>query len=242
MSVVTVEVPGLGRLDPVVRRLRAAGAPSSGGWAERLLKGAGRVEVLPAKAVLQTEDGTRRRPRWLVSGWACRHRHLPDGRRQIFDVVLPGEGVGVSPRPGPIALTSTSALTQVELVDARDLTHPDLLNASPVVAAALQAGADEEERRLLNQVVRLGRMSALERAAHLLLELHARLDVVGLCQGDRFPLPLTQDTLADVLGLSVVHANRTLQELRRRELAVLKGGWAHLQDRARLAEAAGGLE
>lgn len=77
----------------------------------------------------------------------------------------------------------------------------------------------------------------MERLAHLFLELHERLEVIGQTDGDRFPLPLTQETLADVSGLSVVHVNRTLQELRRENLARFEKGWVHLLDRRALAEA-----
>jgi CRP-like cAMP-binding protein len=83
--------------------------------------------------------------------------------------------------------------------------------------------------------MRLGRQTALERTAHLFLELRQRLAAVGLADGARFPLPLTQEVLADTLGLSIVHMNRTLQQLRREGLVEVKSGWARLLDPAALA-------
>ena len=202
------------RMTPVVARLREAGADSPE-LVERLLAMGSRIEYLPAKTVLQTQDDPVRRPRYMVAGWACRFRYLSDGRRQIFSLLLPGDGVGVCLRANPLANAGTMALTSVECVDAADLVQPSVLQDLPELAKALQTSADAEERRMLDHTVRLGRMTALERTAHLLLELYDRLEAVGLADDSRFDFPVTQEALADTLGLSVVHMNRTLQELRR---------------------------
>lgn len=180
------------------------------------------------------------RPRFVLSGWACRQRLLPDGRRQIFDFVLPGDLVG-SCSVSPVAMpAATVALTRIEAVNAvslqailaaRDATQDPL-------ARACLALERQGEALLLNQVMRLGRQTAYERAAHLLLELHDRLGAVGLAQGNRFPLPLRQEILAEALGLSVVHINRTLQQLRRDRMIELAHGFAVLLQPERLREAA----
>ena len=173
-----------------------------------------------------------RQPRLVVSGWGCRMRTLPDGRRQIFSFLLPGDLVGIGARPNPLAVCRTTALTRMETADARPLL--DVLSGinrqAPGVRAALLVCAAQEEACLLDQVVRLGRQTALERTAHLLLELRWRLSTAGLSGERRFPLPLTQEMLADALGLSVVHANRTLQALRRDRLLELRAGYAQLPD------------
>ena len=87
---------------------------------------------------------------------------------------------------------------------------------------------------MLTHVARLGRMSALERLAHLLVQLHDRLDVIGAVENDRFALPLPQEMLGDLLGLSTVHVNRTVQELRRQKLISTERNVVHLLDRAAL--------
>ena len=214
---------------PLLLRWRHAGFASSGLVHQAQALGT-RTEVAVAKAVLQEEDDPIRRPRYLVSGWGCRFRGLPDGRRQIFDFVLPGEGIGVCLRANPLANTSTAALTSVRLIDARPLLQPAAIAACNELGPALLAQADADERRALDHMVRLGRMTALERIAHLLLELHARLAVVGLTERERFSLPVTQETLADVIGLSVVHVNRTMQELKRSGLVHIERGWMRLLD------------
>lgn len=224
--------------NPVLARFQSTGFCSP--QLEVLITELGsRSEAVASKAVLQTEDAPVRRPHYLVSGWACRFRHLSDGRRQIFDFVLPGEGIGVCLRPAPLANTSTTALTPVRLVDAAPLLRAEALDSCKELVCALQTHADADERRMLDQVVRLGRLSALERLAHLILDLHQRLVVVGQADGDRFSLPLTQETLADALGLSVVHVNRTIQELRRQNLVQLERGVVRLPDRDGLARLAG---
>lgn len=221
------------KLLPVVARLSAAGA-SIPRLTPALRAAGARLSTAPAKAQLQVEDERMRRPCYLVSGWACRYTELADGRRQIYDVILPGEGVGVCPQPRPLALTSVAALTRVELMDATELVRPDALAADPDLARALDRMADLDERRMLAQIARLGRMSALERMADLLLQLHDRLVVIGAVQKERFALPLTQELLGDLLGLSTVHLNRTVQELRRQKLITAERGFVELLDRASL--------
>lgn len=227
-----------GVMEPVLQRLQRGPPPPSPQLAQQVAALGARVESLPARSTLQTQDEPVRRPRYLISGWACRYRHLSDGRRQIFDVVLAGEGVGVSLRPHPLAHTSIAALTPVRLVDASPLLQPETLADSPELVAALLSQADEDERRALDQIVRLGCLTALERLADLFLELHARLDVIGQVVGERFPLPLTQETLADMTGLSVVHVNRTIQELRRQGALRMERGWVQLLDRSMLEQLA----
>lgn len=221
------------RMEPVLLRLRVAG-PCSPELMARVAALGSRVENVPPKTYLQTEGDPVLRPRYLLSGVAFRYRHLPDGRRQVFDLVLPGEGVGVCLRPTPFASTSTVVLNEAQLVDAADIISPAALQDCPELVSTLQVLADLDERRMLDHIVRLGRMTALERLAHLLLELHDRLELVGQAEADRFTLPLTQETLADLLGLSVVHVNRTLQELRRRSLVRNERGRAWICDRGGL--------
>ncbi|MNR30865.1 Nitrogen fixation regulation protein FixK [compost metagenome] len=83
-------------------------------------------------------------------------------------------------------------------------------------------------------MVRLGRQSAHERTAHFLLEWRQRCRIAGLAEGERFPMPLTQEVLSDALGLSIVHLNRTLQHMKREGLIEVKRGWIALLDVARL--------
>jgi hypothetical protein len=122
------------------------------------------------------------------------------------------------------------ALTRTITADARPLcaalNSGDSVNASLVAACTRSDWLDEAS--ILDQIVRLGRLTALERMAHLLLELYSRLNRVGLTMGRRFSAPITQETLANALGLSVVHINRTLQQLRRERLIEMRAGFVEL--------------
>jgi CRP-like cAMP-binding protein len=174
--------------------------------------------------------------RVIISGWACRQRTLPDGRRQIFGLLLPGDTVGLNVVTAPLDQMSTVAINRVESMDA--LMLREILTLGDGRYGRLKAAVNETRRLedvyLLNHVMRLGRQSALERLAHLILEIQERCRLAGLLRGGRFPMPLTQEVLSDALGLSIVHVNRTLQQLKREGLIEAKGGQATILDQRRL--------
>jgi CRP-like cAMP-binding protein len=157
--------------------------------------------------------------RILLSGWAAKVRFLGDGRRQILSFVIPGDTFGLAARPCAVALCSTIALTTAVIASVRVVSDaiagPDATNGLGAIAWCMLRN---EEACLLSQITRIGRQSAYERVAHLLLEIYHRLKSVSFVQGNRYVLPLTQEMLADALGLSVVHTNRILQQLRRDRL------------------------
>jgi CRP-like cAMP-binding protein len=152
--------------------------------------------------------------------------------------LLPGDAVGLSARSKPRSFTNIIALTTVRTVDAPEIAVAwrDRLRA-PGLAAALDLMAAEEEYFTLAHIVRLGRQTAYERMAHWFLEIEHRTAARGLTSGVSFPLPLTQETLADVLGLSVVHVNRTLQQMRREGRIELTRSRLSLLDKPALAAA-----
>ena len=178
------------------------------------------------------------RPQFIVSGWACRQRVLADGRRQIFSILLPGDGIGLSRFPRA-ELASLHALTALETADAGPVLSAVQGGRAPGVARALSALEPLEQMLLFDHMVRLGRQTAYERVAHFLLELQRRLEIAGLGDSQRFPLPLTQEVMADALGLSIVHVNRTLQQLRRERLIELRSGVTILLERELLGGIAG---
>jgi CRP-like cAMP-binding protein len=153
-------------------------------------------------------------PQLLLEGWACRQRILPDGRRQIFDLVLPGDMIGFRAFPGPMDGLAVMPLTHLRTADISSLRTAALKGAYPGLAQILKLSHLVEERRLISHVVRLGRLSAYERVVDLLVEVRDRLATVGLGAEGRFPFPVTQAVLSDLLGLSPVHINRVLQQLR----------------------------
>jgi CRP-like cAMP-binding protein len=171
----------------------------------------------------------------IVSGWACELRILPDGRRQIFSFLLPGDAIEAR-GAGSVGSCGVVALTRLEVVN-----RGSPLTADPAYRDAarqtLSDAAIQRERRLYDHLVRMGRLSAKERVIHLLLELYDRLERVGLVHGETFKIPLTQEVFADALGLSVVHINRTLKGLRKEGWVCIKAGSVTLRNRPRLAAA-----
>lgn len=182
-------------------------------------------------------------PRMVVAGWACQYRLLPDGHRQIVSLKLPGDLL--SPLM-PVRLPSScavAALTELETVNAQPLAEAAAAAAAdpahPGLAHGVRVMAHLHDMLLYDQIVRLGRQTACGRFAHLMLELRERLDRVGLADSDSFAMPLTQDVLADVLGFSVVHVNRTVQQLRRDRLLDIRNGTVTLTQPEALQELSG---
>jgi CRP-like cAMP-binding protein len=224
---------GTRSIDPILRRLRSLGAEAD---AELVRALADRRERHGPGEQLIAEGQGAGRPRFIVSGWACRQRLMADGRRQIFALLLPGDGFGFGARP---ALSSVIALTALETVDATAAQEAVRRGAAPGLARAFAAAELMEDALLLDHAVRLGRLTAFERVTHFMLELQQRLETAGLGDRQRFPLPLTQEILADTLGLSIVHVNRTLQQLRRAGLIELRSGVAILLEPEAMARGCG---
>jgi CRP-like cAMP-binding protein len=198
----------------------------------------GEMQAQAGGTELLAEGARLNRAQILLEGWAVHQRVLSDGRRQIFSFLLPGDIFGISARLNGEALCSAFALTSV--VTAPLAMLDEALRRAPgsgcgrIVREALGL----EESFLVNQVVRLGQQSAQERLINLLLEFHDRLAAVGLVEDDSFVLPFTQEVLSDAVGLSTVHTNRTLQQLRREHLIETHLNQTRLIDRKRLAEMA----
>ena len=186
-------------------------------------------------------QGQRTSPRFLVSGWAARIRLLADGRRQIIGFVLPGDGLGFCRRPQPMATCAVVALTPVQTLDAGPVIEG---LASPpdraTLARAIDIAAGMDEAWLMDQIVRLGRLTAYERLSHLILELRCRLAAVGHTDdADSLSFPPTQEDLGDATGLSMVHVNRTLRQLREDGMIGLRNGRLTIHNAPALAAISG---
>lgn len=200
--------------------------------------GLGEMQVTGSGGELLAEGTRLNRAQILLEGWAVRQRVLSDGRRQIFSFLLPGDIFGICARPGGEALYATVALTSVVTAPLTMLDEALQRSPSSTSGRIVREMLSLEESLLVNQVVRLGRQSAHERLINLLLEFHDRLAAVGLIENGSFMLPFTQEVLSDALGLSTVHTNRTLQQLRREQLIETHLNQMRLLDRMRLTEVA----
>lgn len=184
------------------------------------------------------EGDTPRQVNLILEGWACRYKMLEDGRRQIVAFLLPGDLCDIRMfilKQMDHAIGAVSPVTLAQIP--KDMVL-DLIDRHPRVSRALWWNSLVEEAIQREWTANLGQRDAVERMAHLLCELFIRLRGVGLVEGHSCELPVTQSELGDATGLSTVHVNRTLQELRARNLIVLKGKTLTIPDLEALQNAA----
>jgi CRP-like cAMP-binding protein len=151
----------------------------------------------------------------LYSGWAFRHKTLPDGRRQILNFLLPGDLIGLQAAMFDAALHSVEALTDVQLCKLPRRKVWALFGQMPGLAFDVTWLGAREESIVDENLTSAGRRTAAERVAALIVALYKRARALDLVTDDTFEFPLTQQHIADALGLSLVHTNKTLARLRR---------------------------
>jgi len=196
------------------------------------------LRVEPGASFLR--EGTRNDHLYTVlNGWAFRYKMLDDGRRQILNYALPADLVGLQGTLMREMEHSVEALTPLTLCVFPRNKLWDLYARFPSLAFDITWLAAHEERLIDDYLVSLGRRTALERTAFLLLHLFARAEECGLTRDDTIQFPFTQQHLADTLGMSLVHTNKTLKRLAVSKAIRWKGRLFELIDRAALAAIAG---
>ena len=175
----------------------------------------------------------------LAEGWACSYKMLPDGERQIVDFQVPGDFLGLRSLLFRTIDHSVEAVTRIEASEVLVSDILDGFGTAPRLATAVLWAASRDEAMVVEHLVNLGRRTAEQRMAHFLLELGARLHLVGIGNKTGFSCPLTQYHLADALGLSDVHVNRVLRHLRVEGLVTFQKGQVSFDDLARLVDLAG---
>lgn len=171
--------------------------------------------------VLIEQDVTRGGLFTLLDGVMMRYRSLADGRRQIVNFMFPGDLIGLEGTFGEQASHSAEALLPARLCVFDSRRYYDLITAQPSLAYDITWLAAKEETALEEHLVALGRRSAIERVAYLAVWLLRRAR--GTCMSvsrDRLEVTITQAQIADMLGLSLVHTNRTIKALEREGLVV----------------------
>jgi CRP-like cAMP-binding protein len=210
-------------IEKALLKLRARDAVSD--LEERVLRDAvARTEAVASDKVVVRAGQELNVSILLLEGLMCRYKDLRNGQRQIMEMHVPGDFVDLhsfllkrldhcvmSLVPSRIAIVphdNLAAITQ---------DHPHLarlLWLTTLIDAAIHR----------EWLLSLGRRSSIARIAHFFCEMHARLDIVGLADPAGFPLKITQTDLAECLGLTSVHVNRTLKELREAKLALFRNG------------------
>ncbi|MHC2021342.1 Crp/Fnr family transcriptional regulator [Methylobacterium sp. CM6247] len=230
--------PNLDALEPLIRKVEGFTPLSESDRAA--LEGISRpVERVSARTDLIREGDKPRGILLVLEGMAYRYKQRRDGTRQIVAYLVPGDmgdldGGYLDKADHSIGTFSACTVMWID---------PDTLErigqSHPQVARAMRMSTLVDEATLREWLLNVGRRSSIERLAHLFSELLARLQVVGLAIDDSYELPITQSELADTTGITPVHVNRSLQELRRQGLIDLKGGTLRILNVVELKQLAG---
>jgi CRP-like cAMP-binding protein len=187
-------------------------------------------EHVPAKQVLIKRGEPLQHSVLLLDGLMCRYKDLRNGRRQISALHVPGDFLdlhGFTLRKldhDVMALTAS----HVAFADFAKLTK--LTEEFPHVTRLLWFSTNLDAAIHREWELSLGQRTGVSRAAHLFCELYHRLLIVGGVDGQTFPFPVNQTELGECLGLTPVHTNRVLRELRERGLATFKGGLVTIEN------------
>lgn len=169
------------------------------------------------------------------SGWACVYRDLASGDRQIIDFPLNGDIVGVRAAEGP-SHNSFAATTELSVYEIPVPTFDKMLDRSSRLSSFITRAEARQRSIVIEHLTNAGRRNALVRTAHYLLELGVRLAAFGEGGDGGYDCPLTQHELADILGLTPIHVNRTLRELREHDLVSFRAGTVEFLNRSRLVK------
>jgi CRP-like cAMP-binding protein len=175
----------------------------------------------------------------VASGWASSYKVLRNGTRQIVNFQIPGDFLGLRSVLFRTADHNVEPITPVEASEVPATYLLETFGRAPRLATAIMWATSRDEAILVEHLVGLGRRSAGERIAHFLLELAARLRLVGLGSREGYDCPVSQYMLGDALGLSAVHVNRCLRELREEGLVSFQNGQVVFDDFAGLVAYAG---
>lgn len=170
----------------------------------------------------------------VLEGFAVRYKMTTEGQRHIFAYMIAGDFCDLH-----VALLkrmdhSIRTVRPSRIVKISPSTIIEITEKRPAIARALWLCSLVDEATLREWLVNIGQRTAPQRIAHLFCEMHVRLKAVGLTSNGSFELPLTQEELGDTMGLSSVHVNRSLRELRAAELVTMRNGQIVISDVERL--------
>jgi len=185
-------------------------------------------------------EGDKTGPVFVVlEGWACRYKILPSGTRQITAFLMPGDACDLHIGMLEEMDHSMQALTPARVAAIPRGTMDRLMRDHASVARAMYLAQLVDEATLRAWIVSMGRRSSIERVAHLLCELYLRAHLQGVVADELVELPLSQIVLADALGMTPVHINRVLRDLREAGALQLSRGRIVVADTGKLVQIAG---
>jgi CRP-like cAMP-binding protein len=166
----------------------------------------------------------------VLSGWGFRYKLMHDGGRQILNYLMPGDLIGLQGSLMGEMQHSIEALSSMLLCVFERDNLPELYRNYPGLAYDITWIASREERMLDDHLLSLGRRNALERTAYLLAFIRSRAKSVGIGGGKSAEIPISQQHVADTLGLSLVHTNKTIRKLINRKLIVWRDRGCQIVD------------
>ena len=175
----------------------------------------------------------------MLDGWAMRYKILPNGSRQVVAFLMPGDACDL--HIGMLAEMdhSIQTITPGRVATISRVEMDELMNEHQGIARGMYVAQLADEGILRAWIVSMGRRSSIERVAHLVCELYVRAHWSGMVADEGFELPLSQVVLADALGMTPVHINRILKELRLSGAMALQRGSVSIMDPVRLVQIAG---
>ncbi len=194
--------------------------------------------AVQAGTAVVRENQTNARLFTVYSGWAFRYKTLSDGRRQILNFLLPGDLVGLQQEFGEVSTHGIEALTDCSLCVFPSDSLWAVFREHPRLGYDITWLSAHEEGHVDDNLLTTGRRNATERVAMLLMHLYRRLERIGLVEDGSVAFPLNQQHIADALGLSLVHTNKTLRRLSALGLHELKNGRLRLLNTRALARIA----
>ncbi len=160
-------------------------------------------------------EGDQPGPMFVVlEGWVCRYKILPAGTRQIMAFLMSGDACDLHIKLLAEMDHGIQAVTPAMVATVSRTAMQTMMDEHPAIARAMYVAQLVDEGIMRAWIVSMGRRSSIERVAHLVCELYLRARNIGLTHDDEFALPLSQLVLADALGMTAVHINRVLKELR----------------------------
>jgi len=203
------------------------------------VKGFKRAEMrVPAGHTLFIENEEHRHIYTVLSGWAIRYKMLEDGRRQILNFALPSDFLGMQNAILKSMKQSVEALTSMTLCVFDRNQIWEIYKAYPELSFDITWIASRDECLVGENLLSVGRRTGLERVAYVLLHLFMRAKGLGLTKDNQLQLPVTQQQVADALGLSIVHTNKTIRKLSKHKLISWRQGIFEIFDLQRLSEIA----
>ena len=175
----------------------------------------------------------------VLDGWVCRYKILPSGTRQIMAFLMPGDACDLHVKLLAEMDHSIQAITPATVATLSRAEVDGLMHDHPAIAKAMYTAQLIDEGIMRSWIVTMRRRSSIERVAHLVCELYLRARNIGLTAGDEFAMPLSQLVLADALGMTAVHINRVLKELRLAGAMALQRGSVTIMNPVKLVQIAG---